>query len=421
MFVILKSARILSSMPHPFADLASLARLIYRRFRADGCSQVAASLTYTTLLALVPVFTIAVTVLSALPVFGEMMTQVKIFLLANMLPESAGKIISVYMTQFSEQAARLTALGIALLSVTAFMLMLTIEHAFNVIWRVRRPRPWLQRFLLYWAVLTLGPLLLGASLSLTSYLVSLSLGWVGEIPVLRLLPLGLTPWLLTSAALTLLYVAVPNRTVKPAHALVAGVVAGLAFELMKKLFALYLTAFPTYTLVYGAFATLPIFLVWIYLSWLTILFGAVLAAALPYWRSRVRDHEDTPAFRFSLALLALQALFEAWRRGAALRLAEIQPALQVGLDESEAILLRLEQAGWVSRNAAHAWLLSCDPDDVTLADVFREFLFSGDAAATLPAGLQANIHPWLDGLQNALDGATNPTLRKLCTTPESGG
>lgn len=421
MFVILKSARILTSMPLFLADLASLVRLIYRRFHADGCVQVAASLTYTTLLALVPIFTIAVTVLSALPVFGEMMTQVKIFLLTTMLPESAGKIISVYMMQFSEQAARLTALGIALLAVTAFMLMVTIEHAFNVIWRARRPRPWLQRFLLYWAVLTLGPLLLGASLSLTSYLVSLSLGWVGEIPVLRRLPLGLTPWLLTSAALTLLYLAVPNRTVKPAHALVAGVVAGLAFELMKKLFAWYLTAFPTYTLVYGAFATLPIFLVWIYLSWLTILFGAVLAAALPYWRNRIRAHEDTPAFRFSLALLALQALFEAWRRGAALRLTDIQPVLQVGLDESEAILLRLEQAGWVSRNAAHAWLLSCDPDNVTLADVFREFVFRSDHAAALPDPLSGAVHPWLETLRGALEGRANPTLRKLCETPAAQG
>lgn len=403
-------------MPRPLADLVPLARLIHRRFFDDRCVQVAASLTYTTLLALVPIFTIAITVFSSFPVFSEMMTQLKIFLLTNMVPESAGKIIAVYMPRFAEKATRLTALGIALLSVTAFMLMLTIEHAFNVIWRVRRPRPLLQRFLIYWAALTLGPLLVGASLSLTSYLVSLSLGWAGEVPLLRALPLGLTPLLLTVAALTLLYLAVPNRTVKPAHALAAGVVAGVAFELMKKLFALYLTAFPTYTLVYGAFATLPIFLVWIYLSWLTILFGAVMAAALPYWHQRIRGHENTPTFQFALALLALRLLYRAWQQGAALKLTEIQPHLQVGLDESEDILLRLERAQWATRTATHAWMLGGDPDKLCLAEIFREFVFSGAIPAELPDDLQAALSPWLKSLHAARDGTANLTLRKLCET-----
>ncbi|MBS4097355.1 MAG: YihY family inner membrane protein [Sulfuricella sp.] len=405
-------------MSRSLADLIQLARLIQQRFLADRCAQVAASLTLTTLLALVPIFTIAVTVFSAFPVFGEMMAQVKIFLLTNMVPNSAGKIIAVYMTQFSEKAARLTAIGIALLTVTALMLMLTINQAFNVIWRVRRPRPLLQRFLIYWAVLTLGPLLVGASLSLTSYLVSLSLGWVGESPVLRMVPLNLTPVLLTIAALTLLYLAVPNRTVKAVHALAAGAVAGVAFELMKKLFALYLTTFPTYTLVYGAFAILPIFLVWVYLSWLTILFGAVMAAALPYWHRSIRGHENTPAFQFAQALIALRVLYQAWLGGAALPLAEIQAHLQVGLDESEDILMRLEKAHWVSRTASHAWLLSCDPDALSVAEIFREFVFRADVPPDLPADLQAPLQPWLDGLRAALEGVANPSLRKLCETPE---
>lgn len=403
-------------MSQPLAELIQLAALLRRHFHEDRCTQVAASLTFTTLLALVPVFTIAMTVFSAFPMFGEMMAQLKIFLLSNMLPESAGKIISVYMTQFSEKAARLTALGVALLSVTAFMLMVTIEHAFNAIWRVRRQRPPLQRFLAYWAVLTLGPLLLGASLSLTSYLTSLSLGWVGEVPLLRALPLEVAPLLLTGTALTLLYLTVPNRTVRPLHALIAGFAAGLAFELMKKLFALYLTTFPTYTLVYGAFATLPIFLLWVYLSWLTILLGAVLAAALPYWRSRVGEGSSAPGQTFGLALNALSQLYRAWKDGQAVSLNDLQRHLQVTLDQAEDLLIRLENAGWATRSASHAWLLACDPDELSVAALYREFVFRGETLAEPPA----NLAPWLAKLDAALDDPAAPTLRSYCDKrPES--
>ncbi|MDO9064350.1 MAG: YihY family inner membrane protein, partial [Sulfuricella sp.] len=163
-------------MPQKFSRVTPFLLLVRRRFKEDRCVQFAASLTYTTLLALVPIVTIALTVLSAFPVFTDLMAQLKAFILGNFVPISAGKIISVYMQQFSQKAAHLTALGIGLLAVTAFVLMLTIDHAFDVIWRVRRKRPLLRRFLIYWAALTLGPLLIGASLSLTSYLVSIPLG-----------------------------------------------------------------------------------------------------------------------------------------------------------------------------------------------------------------------------------------------------
>jgi membrane protein len=401
-------------MPHPLSDLPPLLRLIGQRFKEDRCLQVAASLTYTTLLSLVPIVTIVLTVFSALPVFGDMMAQIKLFLLSNMMPASAGKIISVYMTQFSEKAARLTAVGIALLGVTAFMLMQTIDHAFNVIWRVRRQRPWLQRFLIYWAVLTLGPLLVGASLSLTSYLVSLSLGWTQGIPLIGGLPLKLTPLALTIVALALLYLAVPNRTVRFSHALAAGIVAGILFELMKKLFALYLTQFPTYTLVYGAFAAVPIFLVWIYLSWLVVLLGAVMAAALPYWHHQIWRHESTPAFLFTNALIALQALYIARQGGESLKLAQLQDRLHVGLDESEELLERLEAARWVRRTAGNGWVLSCDPDNVRLSQLFAEFVFRTDAPLQLPADLLAGTKPWLAGIRAGTGGAADLSLKALC-------
>jgi membrane protein len=401
-------------MSRPFSDLLPLIRLIRHRFNEDRCTQVAASLTYTTLLSLVPIITIALTVFSAFPVFGNMMAQVKLFLLTNMVPESAGKIISVYMTQFSEKAERLTAVGIALLAVTAFMLMLTIDHAFNVIWRVRKQRPLLQRFLIYWALLTLGPLLVGASLSLTSYLVSLSFGWVKDAPLVGGLPLNLMPLALTITALALLYLAAPNRAVRFSHALTAGIVAGIAFELMKKLFALYLTQFPTYTLVYGAFAAVPIFLVWVYLSWLVVLLGAVIAAALPYSHSQIWLHERTAKDEFIHALATLQALYRAQQSGETLRLEKLQGKLHVGLEESEEILERLEAAQWVSRTTSNGWVLSCNPELISLADVFHEFVFHPDIPLRLPECLENALPPWLAGIQASLHGETNLSLKALC-------
>lgn len=404
-------------MPRFITSLPPLLRLIQQRFREDRCPQVAASLTFTTLLSLVPIATIVLTVFSTFPSFGVMTTQLKLFLLSNMVPESAGKIISVYMTQFSDKAARLTAVGSALLALTAFMLMQTIDHAFNVIWRVRRQRPLLQRFLIYWAVLTLGPLLVGASLSLTSYLVSLSLGWVKGIPLIGGLPLNATPLLLTITALTLLYLAVPNRTVRFSHALAAGVVAGGAFEVMKKLFTLYLTEFASYTLVYGAFAALPIFLIWIYLSWLVVLLGAVIAAALPYRHSGIWRHRRRAQDEFLRALTALQALFRAQRNGEALRLEKLQEKLHVGLEESEELLERLETARWVSRTTSGGWVLSRDPGEISLTDVFHEFVFTPELPGNLPDCLKTALPPWLDALQGGLNGKTNLSLKTWC---ESG-
>lgn len=404
----------MSPMPALLSDLLPFLRFIRQRFKEDRCPQVAASLTYTTLLSLVPIVTIALTVFSAFPVFGDLMAQVKVFLLTNMVPDSAGKIISVYTTQFSNKAARLTALGIALLALTAFMLMHTINNAFNVIWRVRKRRSLPQRFLIYWAVLTLGPLLVGASLSITYYLLGLSLGWVKDVPFIGVLVLKLAPIALTIIAFALLYQAVPNRTVRFSHALLAGIVAGVAFELMKKLFTLYLTEFPTYTLVYGAFAAVPIFLVWVYLSWLVVLIGAVIAAVLPYWHNQIWQRDRSAADEFTEALVVLQALYRALQDGEALKLAQLQQALHVGLEEAEYILERLEAAQWISRTAANAWLLSRTPESISLADVFHEFVFRPDHSHSLPASLETALPPWLAEIQASLQGEKNLSLKILC-------
>src|SRR3989441_1975336 len=193
--------------PIPFL-LRQLGRFlahVFRRFNQDRCLQIASSLTFTTLLALVPLVTITLGLMAAFPVFSGLGEHIHAFLLANMLPEKAGKVVTAYIEQFSGQAGRLTALGTALLAVTAFLVMFTIERAFNSIWRVSRPRPVGQRILVYWATLTLGPVLIGASLSMTSYIVSASLGLSRQIPFVGSAILGFVPFVLTCAAFTLLY------------------------------------------------------------------------------------------------------------------------------------------------------------------------------------------------------------------------
>ena len=356
-------------------------RFIAHRFADDRCAQIASSLTFTTLLSLIPLITVTVTVFAAFPVFTELMTQIKIFMLMNMVPEVAGKVITVYMTQFSNKAAKLTMLGIVGLTITALLLIYTIDRAFNVIWRVRRPRSVLQRFLTYWAVLTIGPIIIGASLSVTYYVVSFSLGYVKHIPLLGPTTLKLLPVGLMSLAFTLLYLAVPNRYVPWKHALVGGVFAGLTFELMKRIFGWYVGSFPTYTFVYGAFATFPIFLLWIYLSWLVILLGAVIAATLSHWRGGTWQLSRAPGWQFADALRLLQALANAQQAGHSASLAWLSRHVELGLEEMEALLERLAQANIVRRMNKDTWLLSRAPQDISTADVFRLFVFDSESTA----------------------------------------
>ncbi len=267
------------------APLTHLLRILGRGFIEDRCVQVASSLTFTTLLALVPVVTVLLTVASAFPVFRSLLDHLHNFVVQNMLPQSADAV-TAYAQQFSQNAANLTAIGVVILGVTALLLLFTIEAEFNVIWRVSRPRPFLRRVLVYSTVLTLGPLLIGASLSVTSYLISLSLGLVDGVPGMRSALFRFVSLVLTSAAFALLYFTVPRCPVMKRDAATGGIAAGAGFEVMKHGFGFYLTQFPAYTVVYGAFAAVPIFLLWIYLSWLVILGGAVLVAVIPEWRGR---------------------------------------------------------------------------------------------------------------------------------------
>jgi membrane protein len=350
---------------------------VLRRFDQDRCLQIASSLTFTTLLALVPLVTIALTLMSAFPVFSALGEHLHAFLLANMLPEKAGEVVTGYIEQFSGRAGRLTALGTVFLAVTAFLMMFTMERAFNSIWRVSRPRPMAQRILVYWAALTLGPVLIGASLSITSYLVGASLGITRQTPLAGMAILWLVPFVLTWAAFTLVYYVVPNRAVKPRHALVGGLVAALVFEIMKRSFALFIAQMPTYALVYGAFAVVPIFLLWIYFSWVVIVIGALIAALAPDF-AVLRDSVGSGSgLGFGDALATLLVLAHAQQGPQILDLRNIARGASLTVDQAEQLLERMVARGWVARSGGDRYAMVCDKERLLVAEVYREFVLDG--------------------------------------------
>ena len=362
-------------MPRRITSGAGYLRFVWKRFKQDRCLQAAGSLTFTTLLALVPLITVALAIFAAFPVFSDFSAELRTFIWNNLVPSAAGKVITVYLKQFTEHAARLTALGIVFLGVTALMLMLTIDRTFNTIWRVTRPRPLLNRLLIYWAVLTVGPLLIGASLSMTSWLLTTSLGFTKQLPALELFLLKLAPVLLSTVAYALLFLTVPYRYVPVNHAFAGAIVTALASEAMKRGFAVYIAHVPSYKLVYGTFASIPIFLLWIYLSWLMVLLGAVIAASLPNWRGEVDPQQRAPGYQFYHALQILRALFLSLKTGEVADVPKLRKELRLGIEEIEDVLQRLSAASWVRKAAGEGWVLVRDPEQLAVADVYRLFVF----------------------------------------------
>jgi len=362
---------------------------VFRRFYEERGLQTAGSLAYTTLLSLVPLFTVALAVATAFPVFDEAMDALQEFVLENFLPDARGAdAIAGQITSFTRNAGRLTAIGLAFFFVTAVMLMMTIDVSLNRLFRVQRSRPLVQQVLIYWAVLTLGPVLIGASLSMTSFALGASLGWL-QLGFVADLVLDVLPFVFTCAALTLLYGVVPYRSVKPRDALIGGVVAGIAFELAKRGFAVYLARFPTYTLIYGAFATIPIFLVWLYVSWVVVLAGATLTAMLPAYR--LAEGMPLPGRDFMDALAVLSLLARAQEKGGSIRLAQIGNQARIVPHRCEAALERAARLGWTARTDKDSWVLARDADDLRVADLHRAFVFDAEAWGIPEADLKLTL------------------------------
>lgn len=351
----------------PWIDTA---RTLKQRFREDHLGLTAGSLTFTTLISLVPLVTVMLAVFSAFPMFATFQGDLEKYLMQALVPPNIAKPVLASLTQFAAKAQQLGAAGLAFLVITALTLMLTIDRTLNEIWRVRTARPIAQRVLVYWAAATLGPLLLGLSLSVSSYLISASRGFVGALPGgvgLLLLLFGLGVQWVGAAAL---FRFVPNTHVRWAHALAGGLFVALGFEIAKRLLGWYLHQVPSYSTIYGAFATVPIFLIWLYLGWVIVLLGAVIAAYAPTLALRVVPRSHVAGHRFELAVSVLRELAAARksdRRG--LDLHHMARCLNTDPLQVEPLLDGLMAIGWVGRleeDGAARHVLLCDPDE-TLA------------------------------------------------------
>lgn len=253
---------------------------IVRRFRTEHYAQTAAALSFTTLLGLVPMIAVGAALIESLPFALKLSAALEKFLLSTLLPEKAGAVIAKYLGQFANRAARMTWIGFGALLLTGLLQMLTIEHAFNRVWNVRKHRPWLKRLGLHLLALLVGPLVFGGALFSITFLATASFGLINEPVWVRIAFSHAIPLVFLAGLFSLLYWALPNRPVTAWHAGVSGLLAALAFVGMQRLFTLYVVKLPTYTLVYGAFSTVPIFLAWLYLSWFVILVGALLTAEM---------------------------------------------------------------------------------------------------------------------------------------------
>ncbi|HSC81661.1 MAG TPA: YihY family inner membrane protein [Chitinolyticbacter sp.] len=376
--------------------VAGFSRFVGHRLIVDRCLQTAGSLTYTTLLAIVPLFTIALTMFAAFPVFSRYAWRFRSFLLSNLVPETGGKLVGTYMRQFADNAERLTALGMVGLVLTALLLVFTIEKAFNEIWSVNRPRKLMSRTLIYWATLTLGPVLIGVSLSLTSWLFKQTT-LLDSLPVAEALLVRVGPLSLMFAMLTLLYVAVPNCYVPRSHGLAAAAVVTVLLELMKILFGYYIKQFGTYQLVYGAFAAFPIFLVWLYVCWVIVLGGAVLSASLSYWHGDGWRWERHHGTRFEQAVRILMTLAQAHTHGEVLHIDTLRRRVGLGIDATHGLLEVMSERGWVEASREGAWLLATSIERIRLVDIFETVVTP--LSASVESGIRLNIN----GMVTALD------------------
>ncbi len=261
-------------------EIVRFSKFLAVRAKNDTILRVSSSLSYTSLIALVPLLSIALAIFSAFPVFNDIRNQLQELLIQNFVP-SAGQEISAYLNQFVNATGKLTTIGVIGLALTAILLLSTIENSFNFIFKVRQPRRIATKITLYWTVITLGPLLLGAAFSLRGYIYALN-----QLPGAENLSFfgKLTPAGITFIILIMIYTLVPNRKVKITHAAAGSVIALILFWILRKIFAFAVIGSGTYKTLYGAMAALPIFLVWMYLAWGVVIFGAVFTAALGEYR-----------------------------------------------------------------------------------------------------------------------------------------
>lgn len=363
----------------------AFARFLWLRFLDDRCFETAGALSYTTLFALVPLSMVMFGVLAAFPVFDVWTGQLVNFVFSNFVPSSA-RVVEQYLREFADSARHLTVAGVIALLGSLVLTMWSIESTFNRIWRVPSARPRLSRFLVYWTLLTLGTLLAASCFAVTSYLFSLpalsgagAAGWSQSL-------LGHTPALVECLAFTLAYVFIPHRTVSFRHAVMGGVLATALFELAKRAMAAYLLGVPTYQQLYGALAVVPIFMLWLYVSWVVVLLGASVAASLSSFSYQPRALQLPAGSEFYGYLRLLGRLEQARQAGESLDMAEIQASEPCLSDDLlQRMLAGLAALKIVARSEEGGWLLRRDLAGVTFGELHEQLgLRVPPAGAILP-------------------------------------
>jgi len=356
-----------------FIWLYYFCRFVIRQFVARRGLQTASSLAYTTLLSIVPLVGVVFSFFGNLPLFKDISDIIREFVFGNFVP-AFGQTIEEYLIGFSVKASQLTATGIAALVLIALLMMSTIESALNHIWNVLVRRKSVARFLVYWAILTLGPVLIGTGLYTTSYLLALPvISSVDESLMITSRLLVLLPVLTTGAAFSFMYILVPNCYVNWRNAVIGGVTAALFFELAKYSFGVYVKSVPAYQVIYGAIAVIPMFLIWVYVSWLIVLLGAQIAYSLSVFRlDDAIEKRDKHQWEFFDAFRIIAELWQAQKDGKQLTSVQIKRrGIRIPHLMQNEILELFRKANWVHRTSAGTWILSRDVNELTLLDLYQ--------------------------------------------------
>ncbi len=322
--------------------------LVFTRFREDRLAQTAGSLTFTTSIALVPLFTVVLAAFTVFPLFGQFQAGIQRWLVESLMPDGISRQVLGYLTQFSSKASRLGVAGLMALVFSAIALILTIDHTLNAIWRVSAPRSWIKRTVLYWTAMTLGPMVIALGLFLMSLVFNISGDTLPVFTAFWRPLLGVIEFALLVLTISALYRFVPNTQVASSHALLGGLSAALALEGARKLLTLYLGNIPTFSVVYGAFATLPILLIWIYTLWVIVLIGALWVSSLPSLLLANVRTGGGPGWSFQLAVECLQLLYSVQQDNSkGLSLNSMASQMQVDTLELEDVLEKLVEIDWI--------------------------------------------------------------------------
>jgi len=407
---------------HLMATAAAFALYSLRRFNADGCFAASGALSYTTLVSLVPLAVIALGSLSSFPIFAPVRDQLLGLVLENFVP-SIGAQAAWWFRTFADSATQTTAIGVAGITATGVLLLVTVEDQLNLIWRVTAPRPWVQRILAYWALMTLGPILVGVSLSLSTYFeIAARQAGFGQEAMAWFASSWLhglaraVPALLEFVALTLLYSLIPNCAVRWRDGALGAIIATLTIEILKVGFSIYIGATSFYSTVYGALAVIPIFLLWMYIAWMAVLLGAVVAAALPNWRIDERiGNVPADGVRLGLSLALIAALARAQRRGKTRSTPALAAELGVATTVIDEHVKPLAETGFAAHTQSGGWVLAWSPKSATLHDLYEalHLPLAGRWTEQVSAPWQRQVAPAMDRIVKAEAAAMQVTIESL--------